>query len=422
MQIGIYGSGYLGTVMAACMADFGVPVTCYDRDEARLAQIAELNLPFHEPNLKEMVRRNIRSGRLLFSTDIESFTRRARVIYLAEDSPTYIEEVIFQIARTAMPGTLLVIATPVPVGTAARIDQRLRDSDRDLTVVSHPVFLTDGCAVEDFNWPDRIVLGTGSNQAVLTLKQLYRPLVMRGVPVIVTSFNTAELVREASTAFVATKISFINELAGLCEQIQADAVDLALALGLDKKIAPRCLQPGAGLGGAFVEADLEALGRLASSKGVNLKILGAAREVNRMLCDRIIDKVAGTLESLAGKDVGLLGLSFKPNTSSVAQSVSIQIARGLLARGARVRAYDPVAMADAKLELNGTVKYCDSAYAAAEGADALVVSTGWGEFRALDFDRIKRGLKKPVIVDTKNLLDGARLRSMGFQYVGVGRG
>lgn len=422
MQIGIYGSGYLGTVMAACMADFGVPVTCYDRDETRLAHIAELNLPFHEPNLKEMVRRNIRAGRLLFSTDIESFTRRAPVIFLAEDSPTYIEEVIFQIARTAMPGTLLVIATPVPVGTAARIDQRLRDSERDLTVVSHPLFLTDGCAVEDFNWPDRIVLGTASNQAVLTLKQLYRPLVMRGVPVIVTSFNTAELVREASTAFVATKISFINELAGLCEQVQADAVDLALALGLDKKIAPRCLQPGAGLGGAFVEADLEALGRLASSNGVNLKVLGAAREVNRMLCDRIIDKVAGTLESLAGKDVGLLGLSFKPNTSSVAQSVSIQIARGLLARGARVRAYDPVAMGDAKVELNGSVKYCESAYAAAEGADAVVVSTGWAEFRALDFERIKRGLKRPVIVDTKNLLDGARLRSMGFQYVGVGRG
>jgi UDPglucose 6-dehydrogenase len=422
MQIGIYGSGYLGTVIAACTADFGVPVTFYDRDEVRLTHIAGLEIPFHEPNLKEMVRRNIRAGRLLFSTDMESFARRAPVIFLAEDSPAYIEEVAFQIARTAMPGTLLVISTPVPVGTAERIDQRLRDSDRDLTVVSHPVFLTDGCAVEDFNWPDRIVLGTTSSQAVLTLKQLYRPLVMRGVPVIVTSFNTAELVREASTAFVATKISFINELAGLCEQIKADAVDLALALGLDKKIAPRCLQPGAGLGGAFVEADLEALGRLAGSNGVNLKILGAAREVNRMQCDRIIDKVARTLDSLTGKDVGLLGLSFKPNTSSVAQSVSIQVARGLLARGARVRAYDPVAMADAKVELNGSVKYCESAYAAAEGADAVVVSTGWPEFRALDFERIKRGLKKPVIVDTKNLLDGSRLRSMGFQYVGVGRG
>jgi UDPglucose 6-dehydrogenase len=399
MQIGIYGSGYLGTVIAACMADFGVPVTCYDRDEAQITRIAELDIPFHEANLKEMVRRNIRAGRLIFSTDLESFARRAGVIFLAEDSSAYIEEVAQQIARSAAAGTLLVIATPAPVGTAARIDQRLHDSGSDITVVSHPVFLTDGCAVEDFNWPDRIVLGTTSNAAVLTLKQLYRPLVMRGVPVIVTTFNTAELVREASTAFVATKISFINELAGLCEQIQADAVDLALALGLDKKIAPRCLQPGAGHGGAFVEADLEALGRLAGSNGVNLKILAAAREVNRMQCD-----------------------SFKPNTNSVARSVSIQVARGLLARGARVRAYDPVAMADAKLELNGTVKYCDSAYAAAEGADAVVVSTGWPEFRALDFERIKRGLKRPAIVDTKNLLDGARLRSMGFHYVGVGRG
>lgn len=422
MQIGVYGSGYLGTVIAACMADFGVPVTCYDRDDVQLTRIAELDIPFHETNLKEMVRRNIRAGRLLFSTDVESFSRRAGAIFLAEDSPAYIEDVAAQIARTAAPGTLLVIATPVPVGTAARIAEKLQAAGLELTVVSHPVFLTDGCAVEDFNWPDRIVLGTSSNAAVLTLKQLYRPLVMRGVPVIVTNFNTAELVREASTAFVATKISFINELAGLCEHIQADAVDLALALGLDKKIAPRCLQPGAGLGGAFVEADLEALGRLAGSNGVNLKILGAAREVNRMQCDRILDKVTAAVESLAGKDVGLLGLSFKPNTNSVAQSVSIQVARGLLARGARVRAYDPVAMADAKVELNGSVKYCESAYAAAEGADAVVVSTGWPEFRALDFERIKRGLKRPVIVDTKNLLDGTRLRSMGFQYVGVGRG
>jgi UDPglucose 6-dehydrogenase len=303
MQIGIYGSGYLGTVIAACMADFGVPVTCYDRDEAQITRIAELDIPFHEANLKEMVRRNIRAGRLIFSTDLESFARRAGVIFLAEDSSAYIEEVAQQIARSAAAGTLLVIATPAPVGTAARIDQRLHDSGSDITVVSHPVFLTDGCAVEDFNWPDRIVLGTTSNAAVLTLKQLYRPLVMRGVPVIVTTFNTAELVREASTAFVATKISFINELAGLCEQIQADAVDLALALGLDKKIAPRCLQPGAGHGGAFVEADLEALGRLAGSNGVNLKILAAAREVNRMQCDRIIDKVEAVVESLTGKDV-----------------------------------------------------------------------------------------------------------------------
>jgi UDPglucose 6-dehydrogenase len=283
------------------------------------------------------------------------------------------------------------------------------------------VFLTDGCAVEDFNWPDRIVLGTSSSQAVLMLKQIYRPLVMRGVPVIVTNHETAELVREASTAFVATKISFINELAALCERVSADAVDLALALGLDKKIAPRCLQPGAGFGGPFVEADMDSLAQLAMGNGVTLKILSAAREVNRSMCDRVVEKISQLVEPVAGREVGILGLAFKPNTNSVAASASIDLAKRLLARGANIRAYDPVAIPEAKMELNGTVRYCDTPYDAAQGADALVVSTGWPEFRSLDFDRIKRLVRQPIIIDTKNLLDAARMRSMGFQYVGVGR-
>jgi UDPglucose 6-dehydrogenase len=284
------------------------------------------------------------------------------------------------------------------------------------------VFLTNGCAVEDFNWPDRIVLGTGSAAAVAALKQLYRPLVMRGVPVIVTNYETAELVREASTAFLATKISFINELASVCEKVSADAVDLSLALGLDKKVGPRCLQPGAGFGGTFAESDMESLAQLANASGVSLRILTAAREVNRSLSDQILRKLAGALESVTGKQVGILGLAFKPNTNSVAASSSISLARHLVAKGAQVRAYDPVAMNDARGELNGTVKYCETPYVLAEGADALVVGTGWPEFRTLDYQRIKRTLRRPLIVDTKNLLDGARMRSMGFEYVGVGRG
>jgi UDPglucose 6-dehydrogenase len=287
--------------------------------------------------------------------------------------------------------------------------------------VSQPVFFTPGCAVEDFNWPDRIILGTPANDAVLALKQILHPLVMRGVPVIVTNHETAELVRESATAFVATKISFINELSNLCEKVNADAVSLAMALGLDKKIAPRCLQPGAGMGGIFAESDMESLAELARAKGVSLKILSAAREVNLGLADRIVDKISTIVQSVQNKDVGILGLAFKPNTNSVAGSSSLRLAQNLVARGARVRAYDPVALPEARMELNGTVHYCETPYAAAEGMDALVVGTGWPEFRSLDFDRIKHLLKRPVIVDTKNLLDSTRLRAMGFQYVGVGR-
>jgi UDPglucose 6-dehydrogenase len=244
---------------------------------------------------------------------------------------------------------------------------------------------------------------------------------MRGVPVIVTNPSTAELVREAATAFVATKISFINEVAALCERVNADAVNLALALGLDKKIAPRCLQPGAGMGGVFAESDMDSLSQLAQSHGVSLKVLSAARDVNLDLTNRLVEKIAGALHSVENKEVGILGLAFKPNTNSVAGSSSLRLAETLVSKGAHVRAYDPVAIPEAKTRLNGSVKYCDSAYAAAEGSDALVVGTGWPEFRSLDFDRIKQLLKTPVIVDTKNLLDSTRLRALGFEYVGIGR-
>jgi UDPglucose 6-dehydrogenase len=254
----------------------------------------------------------------------------------------------------------------------------------------------------------------------MTLKQIYRPLVMRGVPVIVTNHETAELVREASTAFVATKIAFINEIASLSEHVKADAVDLALALGLDKKIGPRCLQPGAGFGGPFVEADMDALTSMATDKGIPLRILSAARDVNRSVPERIVSKISSLIDNLAGKELGILGLAFKPNTNSVAGSSSLVLVRDLLERGAQVKAYDPVAAIAASSLVDG-LRCCETPYAVAEGADALVVGTGWPEFRALDFSKIKKLLKRPIIVDTKNLLDSHRLRSMGFQYVGVGR-
>jgi UDPglucose 6-dehydrogenase len=422
MQIGVYGSGYLGTVISACLADFGTPVTCCHSDSSRMVEMAQGNIPFYEKNLKEVIRRNVQSGRLVYSTDIESFARKCHVIFLAEDSTEHLGDVAVRIARLAPKPPILVIVTPAGVGNAARIDQQLSGEKLKATLVSQPMFFTSGCAVEDFNWPDRIVLGTSSADAVHTLKQIFHPLVMRGVPVIATNHETAELVREAATAFVATKISFINELSALCERVNADAVSLSLALGLDKKIAPRCLQPGAGMGGRFAAAEMESLAELARDKGVSLKVLTAAREVNQSLADRLVDKIASVIQSVQNKDLGILGLSFKPNTNSVAGSSAVQLVQSLIAKGARVHAYDPVAIPEAKEQLNGSVQYCDTAYTAAEGADALVVGTGWPEFRALDFDRIKRLLKKPIIVDTKNLLDGSRLRSMGYQYVGMGRG
>jgi len=386
-----------------------------------MVEMAQGNVPFFEKDLTEVIRRNVRAGRLAYSTDLESFVRRTQLIFLAEDSPSHLEDLVLRLARLAQKAPVLSIVTPVSVGTATSLEKALAGANLKATLVSQPMFFTDGCAVEDFNWPDRIILGTKSNEAVLALKQIFHPLVMRGVPVIVTNHETAELVREAATAFVATKISFINELSNLCECVNADAVNLALALGLDKKIAPRCLQPGAGMGGIFAESDMDSLAELATKKGVPLKVLTAAREVNHLLADRLVEKISGMVKSVQNKDVGILGLAFKPNTNSVAGSSSLRLAQTLIAKGARVRAYDPVAIPEAQLQLNGTVKYCDTAYAAAEGVDALVVGTGWPEFRALDFDKIKHLLKRPVIVDTKNLLDSVRLRAMGFQYVGVGR-
>jgi UDPglucose 6-dehydrogenase len=387
-----------------------------------MVAMAQGNVPFHEKNLTEVIKRNVRSGRLAYSTDIESFARKAQVVFLAEDNPQHLSDLAIRIARSAPKSPIVAIVTPVPVGTASAIEQSIVAAGLRATLVSQPMFFTPGCAIEDFNWPDRIILGTASKDAVLALKQIFHSLVMRGVPVIVTNHETAELVRESATAFVATKISFINELASLCERVNADAVSLSLALGLDKKIAPRCLQPGAGMGGLFAESDMDSLAELAQRKGVALKILSAAREVNHGLADQVIEKISKCVQSVHNKDVGILGLAFKPNTNSVAGSSSMRLAKNLIAQGARVRAYDPVALPDARLELNGSVFYCESPYAAAEGVDALVVGTGWPEFRALDFNRIKQTLRRPFIVDTKNLLDSVRLRAMGFEYVGVGRG
>jgi UDPglucose 6-dehydrogenase len=411
MQIGVYGAGYLGTVISACLADFGTPVICCHPDSSRMVDMAQGKVPFHEKNLSEVIRRNVRAGRLTYSTDVESFARKSGLIFLAEDTAQQLPDLVLRISQAVNRPPILSVVTPVPVGTGVALEQRAGDAGQNAIIVSQPMFFTAGCAVEDFNWPDRIVLGTNSSDAVAVIKQIFHPLVMRGVPVIVTNHATAELVREATTAFVATKISFINELAGLCEKVSADAVHLSLALGLDKKIGPRCLQAGASMGGLFAQSDMDSLAQLAQGKNVELRILAAAREVNQALADGLAGKISTCLHSLENKNVGILGLAFKPNTNSVAGSASVRLAQSLVARGARVRAYDPVAIPEAKLELNGSVHYCDSPYAAAEGVEALVVGTGWPEFRGLDFARIKGLLRRPLIVDTKNILDSVRLRA-----------
>lgn len=421
MNLGVYGSGYLGTVVSACLADLGMPVTSYDADTSLVMENAQGTLRFHEKNLKEIIRRNVRAGRLMYTTELESVVKRSSAIFIAEDSAAEIDKIVLELAAVAPQNAVFVIMTPTPVGTARGIEQQMRHRGFKQHVVTQPMALTDGCAVEDFNWPDRLVLGTSSNDAVDILKQIFRPIVMRGVPVIVTSPETAELVREASTAFVATKLSFINELASLCDHVQADATDLALAMGLDKKIGPRCLQPGAHLGGAFVENEMNALASLADQFGISLKVLSAAREVHHDFSDRIMDKLTSVMPAVVGREVGILGLAFKPNTNCIAGSVSLSLARGLISKGARVRAYDPVAIPEAQRELNDVVHFCQTAYEAAEGSDALVLGTSWPEFRALDWQRIKRLLKEPVILDTKNMLDAPRLRNLGFRYVGIGR-
>ncbi len=421
MQIVVYGAGYLGTVLSACLADFGTPIVCCDSANDKLLSLAQGRIPFYEKNLEEIVKRNVRAGRLTFSTETDAQVSRSQVVYLAQDDPEETETVALRLAPNMLPGSLMLICTPTPVGTVTQIARKICALGYDLAIVSHPLSLTEGCAVEDFNWPDRLLFGTSSPQAVSTLKIIYRPLVMRGTPVIVTNSETAELVREAATAFIATKISFINEMAALCEHVNADALDLSLALGLDKRIAPRCLQAGVGLGGTYIESDISSLSALAQRKGVQLQMLNAAQAVAQQHAERTLRTISGVMPTLRDKRLGLLGLAIKPHTSSVAGSASVALARQLVENGAVVRAYDPFAMGQAQRELEQAVSFCDSAYTAAEGVDALIVATGWPEFRSLDFVKMKPMLRRPLIVDTKNLLDPERLRGIGYEYMGVGR-
>ena len=338
MQILVYGAGYLGTVLSACLADFGTPIVCCDSAEDKILNLTQGRIAFYEKNLEEIIRRNVRAGRLTYSTAIEAQAARSQVIYLAQDDANETEAIALKLAGSRLRNAAADLHSHAG-GNRDANRAKLCALNYDIAVVAHPLSLTEGCAVEDFNWPDRLLFGTNSPQAMGTLKIIYRPVVLRGTPVIVTNAETAELVREAATAFLATKISFINEMAELCEHVNADALDLSLALGLDKRIAPRCLQAGVGLGGNFVESDIASLTALAQRKGVELQMLAAAQAVSQQHAERTMRKIAEVMPTMRDKRVGLLGLAMKPHTSSVAGSASVALARQLVRKrrgGARL--------------------------------------------------------------------------------------
>ena len=420
MQIGVYGSGYLGTVISACLADFGTPVSCCHPDRTRMVEMAQGNIPFFEKNLKEIIRRNVRAGRLSYSTDIETFARRTGVIFLAEDNADNLSDIALRIIRLAPKPPILTIVTPVSVGTANALEKTISDAGLQATIVSQPMFFTDGCAVEDFNWPDRLILGSASNEAVQVLKQIFHPLVMRGVPVIVTNQATAELVREAATAFVATKISFINEVANLCDRIGCDVHDVARAMGMDGRIGRKFLHPGPGFGGSCFPKDTRALVSVAREYGTDSLIVEAVIEVNERQRAAMIPKIEKLTGNLKGKTIAVLGLSFKPETNDMRDAPSVDIIRGLTERGAIIRAYDPVAMKEA-IKVLPDIMYVEDEYTAVEGADVLVFMTEWNQFRALDMQRIHTLMRAPRIADLRNIYEPDDMRELGFDYTGVGR-
>jgi UDPglucose 6-dehydrogenase len=435
VNIGIIGTGYVGLVTGACFAEFGVKVTCVDKDEDRIQMLREGRLPFYEPGLKELVQKNTSEQRLQFSTDIGKTVDASLVVFIAVGTPprgdgsadlSYVKGVAETIARHVDGYKVIVTKSTVPVGTGERlreiIGQHLKERV-DFDIAANPEFLREGSAIEDFMRPNRVIVGATSQQAVAILKDLYKPLYLIETPFVVTDIPTAEMIKYASNAFLATKISFINEIANLCEQVGADVHLVAKGMGLDGRIGSKFLHPGAGYGGSCFPKDTKALVQLARSHGDEheLEVIEAAIRANEKQQSRMVEKVAQTVGILQGKTLGVLGLAFKPNTDDMRDAVSVKIIQGLQKRGAHIRAFDPVAMDSAK-KLLPDVTYCDDAYHTAEGADALILITEWNQFRQLDLERIRSALKKPIFIDLRNVYDPQRMKGLGFHYMGVGRG
>ena len=436
MNIGVIGTGYVGLVTGACFAEFGVQVVCADIDAEKIALLERGEIPIYEPGLEELVERNVKQGRLSFTTQTREAVENSLVLFIAVATPALpgagtdlsaVESVAREIGRTIDEYKVIVNKSTVPVGTAVRvrgwIEEELRAAGRqvEFSVASNPEFLREGAAIGDFMRPDRVVIGTDDSQATAILKSLYRPLYLIEAPVLITNVVTAELTKYAANAFLATKISFINEFANLCEHIGADVHDIARGIGLDRRIGSKFLHPGPGFGGSCFPKDTRSIAQYARDAGNPLAIVEAVVDVNARQQQLMVEKVAACLDGdVRGKTIGVLGLSFKPETDDTRDSPALAIVRSLQARGARVQAYDPQAMEAARKELP-ELTLCSDAYQACRGAEALVIVTEWNQFRMLDLERVKALLARPVIADLRNIYDPAPMRAAGFEYVCVGR-
>lgn len=434
MHIGIIGTGYVGLVTGACFAEFGVFVTCIDKDRKKIEVIRKGEVPFYEPGLKELVGKNIKNGRLRFSTKIRDAVDNSLVIFIAVGTPPrgdgsadlrYVEDVAGEIAENIKGYKVIVTKSTVPVGTGARlreiISKRLKEQV-DFDIVSNPEFLREGSALEDFMRPNRVIIGAKSQHAVAIIKDLYRPLYLIETPFVITNIETAELIKYASNSFLATKISFINEVANLCEKVGADVHMVAKGMGLDPRIGAKFLHPGAGYGGSCFPKDTRALLSIADKSGIELKVVKSAVDANEMQKEKMLEKIKGGMEVIKGKNIAVLGLSFKPNTNDIREAPSVFIIENLLKEKARVRAFDPVAINDAKKIFNKKIKYAKGPYDCVKGADAVVIVTEWNEFRNLELVRVKKLLKTPYFFDLRNIYEPSKMKKLGFKYFCVGRG
>ena len=432
MQIAVIGTGYVGLVTGAGLADFGNDVICCDIDERKIAALNEGQIPIYEPGLDTIVSRNVAEGRLHFTTDLPNAIASSRAIFIAVGTPPkpdgsadlrYVEDVARAIARYMNGPKLVITKSTVPIGTGRMIERILAEAGNGhrASVVSNPEFLREGSAIEDFMRPDRIVIGASDPESIELMKEIYAPLHSLEIPFVITNVESSELIKYAANGFLATKISFINEVAVLCELVGGDVQDVARGIGLDGRIGPKFLQAGPGYGGSCFPKDTSALADIARRHAYEFQLIEAVLRVNQQIKERMVVKVAEALEGeVRGKTIAVLGLAFKPETDDMRDSPTITLIKGLQKQGALVRAYDPQAMENARTMFDN-VTFCRDAYETADGADALVIATEWNEFRALNLGRVKKLLRRPVLVDLRNVYDPQRMKSEGFQYHSVGR-
>jgi len=433
MRIAMVGTGYVGLVSGACIADFGHTVTCVDTDSIKISALNKGEIPIYEPGLAEIVQSNVRQGRLSFTTELSETLGEADAVFIAVGTPSrrgdghadlsYVYAATREIALALKRFTVVITKSTVPVGTGDEIERIIRElrRDIDIAVVSNPEFLREGAAIHDFKHPDRIVVGTHDERAKAVLAEIYRPLYLNRAPIMYTGRRTAELIKYAANAFLATKITFINEVADLCEKVGADVQEVARGIGLDNRIGPKFLHAGPGFGGSCFPKDVRAVIKTAQDHNVPMRILEAVETVNdarkRAMARKVSSAFAGVLR---GKTVAILGLTFKPNTDDVREAPSLALITALQDMGAQVRAYDPVGMESAKQVLT-EVTYCRDPYDCVEEADAVVIVTEWEQFRALDLERVRDLMACPVVVDLRNVYSPEDMKKYGFAYTSVGR-